>query len=224
MFTTNEQFMNMFKGMFPMAPLAANDAKMSASNLFPVNEQLANLVRTNLEAQIAVATSLTGTAVESLQKLVELNLNAARATLEDSTTMTKQLLSAKDMQDFMSLSVSQAQPALVKAVSYGRHLAGIATAAQESLTRATQEQMAETNSRMTEVTGDASRSAPQMSGNMMEMMQMAFNTANANYQRLNRTAQQAAEAAQANLNSTLNQFTQAADRAAGATTSGRAGK
>jgi phasin family protein len=218
----NEQFTNMLKGMFPMAPLSANDAHMSGLNMFPANEQLANLVRSNLEAQISAATVLTGTAVDSLQKIVELNMNAARATLEDSTAVAKQLLSARDVQEFMSLSVSQAQPAVAKALSYGRHLSGIASAAQESLSRATRDQMAETNNRMHEMADDANRTAPATPGNVMDMMQMAFNTASANYQHFNRTAQQAAEAAQANLATALNQFTQAADRSV--TTSGRAGR
>lgn len=222
MIPMNEQFVNMLKGMFPLTPLVAHGGQFNPQNIFPANEQITNLFKANLEAQISAATSVTGTAVESLQKLVELNLNAARASLEDSTAITKQLMTAKDMQEFMSLSVSQAQPTLAKAMSYGRHLAEIATAAQDSLSRATTEQMAETKSRMHEIVDDAAKHTPTGSNNVMDMMQMAINTANANYQRLNRTAQQAAEQAQANMNTALNQFVQAASQTSG--TASRAGK
>lgn len=218
MIPMNEQFTNMLKGMFPMAGLAPNNVQ----NVFPVPEQIANLFRANLDVQISVATALTGTAVDSLQRLVELNLNAARASLEDSSAITKQLMAVKDPQEFMSVTVSQAQPTLAKALSYSRHLAEIATSAQDSLSRATAEQIAEANSRMHDIVDDAARNAPAGSGNVMEIMKMAMNTASANYQRMNRTAQQAAEQAQANMNSAVSQFAQAAE--ATATTGPRSGK
>lgn len=224
MFPMNEQMMNMFKNMFPPNAFSAIPAfpATAVPNAFPANEKMNNLLRANIDAQISAATALTGTAVESLQRLMELNLNAARASLEDSSTVAKQLMQAKDPQEFMSVTVSQAQPTLAKALSYSRHLADIATAAQDSLARATAEQIAQTNNRLHEAVDDAARSAPAGSGNVIELMKMAMNTANANYQRMNRTAQQAAEQAQANMTSAVNQFTQAAETTAG--TSTRAGK
>lgn len=226
MIPMNEQMMNMFKGMFPINAFPPNGFPMNAApNGFsglPANERMTSLLRANLDAQISVATTLTGTAVESLQRLVELNLNAARASLEDSTVVARQLMSAKDAQEFMTLSVAQAQPTMAKALSYSRHLADIATAAQDSLARATAEQIAEANSRLHEVVDDAARGAPAGSNNVIEMMKMAMNTASANYQRMNRTAQQAAEQAQANVASAVNQFTQAAEAATGSST--RSGK
>ncbi|HEY0844011.1 MAG TPA: phasin family protein [Noviherbaspirillum sp.] len=215
MFPMNEQMMNMFKTMFPMNAIPPNLAfpPNLAPNAFPANEKMSSLIRANVDAQLSAATSLTGTAVESLQRLVELNLNAARASLEDSTTVTKQLMAAKDAQEFMSLTVAQAQPTLAKALSYSRHLADIATAAQDSLARATAEQIAETNNRLHDIVDDAAKSAPAGSNNVIEMMRMAMNTASANYQRMNRTAQQAAEQAQANMTNAVNQFASAAETA-----------
>ena len=224
MFPMNEQIANMFKGMFPMPmmPPMAAFAPNNPQNIFPVPPQIAGLIRANLDVQISVTTALTGTAVESLQRLIELNLNAARASLEDSTTVTRQLMAAKDPQEFMSVTVAQAQPTLAKALSYSRHVADIATAAQDSLSRATSEQINEANSRLHDIVDDAAKNAPAGSGNVIEIMKMAMNTASANYQRMNRTAQQAAEQAQANMNNAVSQFAQAAEATAG--TNGRATK
>ena len=92
--------------------------------MFPIPEQFSNVAKANLEAQLSLLTSLTSKAFESVEKVVDLNLNVAKASLEDSAIAAKQLLGAKDPQEFFSLSAAQAQPTAAKAIAYSRHLAG----------------------------------------------------------------------------------------------------
>ena len=98
--------------------------------MFSIPEQFSSATKTNLEAQFALFSSLTSKAFEGIEKIVELNLTAAKATLEESTAAAKQLLSAKDPQEFFSLSAAQAQPSAEKAIAYGRHLAAITSGTQ----------------------------------------------------------------------------------------------
>jgi len=180
--------------------------------MFTMPEQLSTVAKANLEAQFALFTSLTGKAFESVEKVVDLNLNVAKASLEDSAITAKQLLSAKDPQEFFSLTAAQAQPAAAKAIAYGRHLAGIATSAQVEFSRAAEEQIAETGRKVSALVEDVSKNAPAGSENVIAIVKSAIGNANAGYEQLSRTTKQAVEVMEANMNSAVNQFSQAADR------------
>jgi phasin family protein len=111
--------------------------------MFPIPEQFSTIAKTNFESQLSMLTNLTSKAFESVEKVVDLNLNIVKSSIEDTSTAAKQLLAAKDPQEFFSLGAAQAQPYAAKAIAYGRHLAGIATTAQSEFTRAAEEQFSE---------------------------------------------------------------------------------
>ena len=60
-------------------------------------EQFVAAYQTNLETLF----NLTQTALEGVEKVVKLNLNAAKATLEDSVGTSKALFGVKDPQDLL---------------------------------------------------------------------------------------------------------------------------
>jgi len=64
--------------------------------MFSIPEQFSNATKANFEAQFAIFSALTNKAFEGVEKFVDLNLTAAKASLEESSATTKQLLSAKD--------------------------------------------------------------------------------------------------------------------------------
>lgn len=63
-------------------------------------EQFIAATKANLEAQFASLTALNKKAFEGLEQLFALNVNAAKASIEEGTAAAKQLLSAKDPQEF----------------------------------------------------------------------------------------------------------------------------
>ena len=87
--------------------------------MFPIPEQFSNVAKTNLETQLSLFTNLTSKAFESVEKVVDLNMSVARTSLEDTSVAAKQLLAAKDPQEFFSLTAAQAQPTAAKAIAYG---------------------------------------------------------------------------------------------------------
>lgn len=182
--------------------------------MFTVPDQFSNVAKANFEAQLALFTSLTGKAFESVEKIVDLNLNVAKASMEDSSITAKQLLSAKDPQEFFSLTAAQAQPAAAKAIAYARHLAGIASSAQVELTRAAEEQIAETGRKVSALVEDVSKNAPAGSENVIAIVKSAIGNANAGYEQLSKSTKQAVEVMEANMNSAVNQFSQAAEKTA----------
>jgi phasin family protein len=180
--------------------------------MFTLPDQFSAVAKANLEAQLSLFTNLTSKAFESVEKVVDLNLNAVKASLEDSSIAAKQLLTARDAQEFFSLTAAQAQPAAAKAIAYGRHLAGIATSAQAELTRAAEEQVAEAGRKVSALVDDVSKNAPAGSENVIALVKSAFGNANAGYEQLSKTTKQAVEAMEANMNSAANQFAQATEK------------
>lgn len=182
--------------------------------MFAIPEQLSTVAKANLEAQLSMFTNLTSKAFESMEKMVDLNLNVAKASLEDSSIAARQLLTAKDPQEFFSLSAAQAQPNAAKAIAYGRHLAGIATSAHAEFTRAAEEQIAETGRKVSSLVDDVSKNAPAGSENAIAIMKTAIGNANAGYEQFSKTTKQAVEVMETNMNSAVNQFSQAAEKTA----------
>lgn len=181
--------------------------------MFSFQEQISNATKTQLEAQISMFTALSNKAFESVEKMIDLNLNVAKASLEESNAAVQQLMSAKDAQEFLSLSAAQAQPNAEKAMAYGRHLAGIASNAQAEFTKATEAQIAETNRKVIALVEEISKNAPAGSENAVAMLKSAIGNANAGYEQLAKTSKQAVETIEANINNAATQFTQTAAKA-----------
>lgn len=182
--------------------------------MFSIPEQFSTATKANLEAQLALFSALAGKTFESFEKIVDLNMTAAKATLEESTATARQLMSAKDPQEFFALSAAQAQPSTEKAIAYGRHLASIASGAQAELSKAAETQIAETNRKVISLVDEVSKNAPAGSENAVAMFKSAIGNANAGYEQFTKTSKQAVETIEANLASAVNQFTQAAEKVA----------
>jgi phasin family protein len=181
--------------------------------MYSIQDQFSAATKANFEAQLALITSLTNKAFESVEKIVDLNLNVAKTSLEESSATTKQLLAAKDPQEFLSLASAQAQPNAEKAVAYARHIASIASSTQAEFTKAAEEQIAETTRKVTALVDDVSKNAPAGSESVIAMMKSLIGNANAGYEQLTKTTKQAVETLENNLATATAQFTQAAEKA-----------
>jgi phasin family protein len=178
--------------------------------MFSFQEQFSAAAKTNIEAQIAMFTALTNKAFEGVERIIDLNMNVAKASLEESAANVQQLFSAKDPQEFFSLSTAQAQPNAEKALAYGRHLASIASSTQAEFTKAAEAQIAEANRKVIALVEEAGKNAPAGSENAIAFVKSALGNANAGYEQFSKTTKQAVEAMEVNINSAATQFTQAA--------------
>ena len=66
--------------------------------MFSNTQQFSNATKALFENQFASLSALSGNVVESVEKVVALNMAAAKASSEESTAAVKQLLTAKDPQ------------------------------------------------------------------------------------------------------------------------------
>ncbi len=183
--------------------------------MFTLPEEFSAATKNHFEAQLAMITTLTNKAFESVEKIVDLNMNVVKASLEESTLAAQQLMAIKDPQELMALASSQKQPGTEKALAYGRHLASIASSTQAEFTKAAEAQIAETNRKVLALVDEVSKNAPAGSEQMVAMMKSALGNANAGYEQLTKSTKQAVEALEGNLNNAVAQMSQAAEKTTG---------
>jgi phasin family protein len=102
-----------------------------------ITEQFSAATKSQLEAQFQIFSTFASTAVASAEKVIALNLSATKASVEKSSAAAKQLLAAKDPQEFFRLSATE-PASFDKLLAYGRELVNIAATAQSELIKSTQ--------------------------------------------------------------------------------------
>lgn len=168
--------------------------------MFPIQDQISAATKANLEANLALYADLTAKTLESFEKLINLNFTAVKTSMDESSATTRQILGAKDPQEFLSLVSAQAKPNLDKAIAYGSHFANIASSTQAEFSKATEAQIAQVSRKVSELVEEAAKSAPAGSENMVAMVKSAFGNATNGYEQFLKTSKQAADAFGANLN------------------------
>lgn len=163
--------------------------------MFATPEQLTSANKAGIEAALTLA----HTVFASAERLAALNLNAARAVIEDSVANTKALLSAKDPQEAISLQAGLAQPILEKAVSYSRSVYEIASQTQDEITKVVEAQVTEANKAVTSALDKAAKAAPAGSDVAVAAVKSAIAAANTAYDSMSKAAKQVAEIAEANV-------------------------
>ncbi len=167
---------------------------------FMTADQFAAANKANLE----ILFGLTHKAFEGVEKLVELNLQVAKATLAESAENAKAVMSVKDAQELMALQASMLQPSAEKAAAYSRHLYDIATSTTSEFTKTAETQMAEMQKSFTGVVDGALKNAPAGSEQAVALMQSAMAAANNAYESVHKAAKQATDMAEANFTAVTN--------------------
>lgn len=175
-------------------------------------EQFSAAAKANAEAQIALLSQLFSKTFDGVEKLVDLNLKAAKSSLEESQATALKLFSAKDPQEFFSLTSAQAQPAVEKSVAYGRHLSGIFSSTHAELTKTAEAQIAEVNRKVFSLIDEASKNAPAGSEQAISLFKSTLGNLNAGYEQFSKSAKQAAEVLEANVTNAVDQLSQASTK------------
>jgi phasin family protein len=163
-------------------------------------EQLMAAQKANVETLFG----LTNKAFEGVEKLVELNLQVARAALSEVAETTMAALSVKDAQELLALQASLLQPAAEKAASYSRHLYDIAAGTNAEVAKVAEAQMSEAQKKVLSVVDNAVKNAPAGSENAVALVKSAVAAANNAYDSVQKAAKQAAEVAEANFQAVTN--------------------
>ncbi|HEY0589444.1 MAG TPA: phasin family protein [Pseudoduganella sp.] len=110
--------------------------------MFSIPEQFSAATKSQLEAQLKILNNFATTAFEGAQKVIALNLSTTKASVEKGSAAARELLEAKDPQEFFAKSSARV-PNLDGLFAYNRELFSIASKTQADLFQAAQEQLKE---------------------------------------------------------------------------------
>ena len=161
------------------------------------------------KANVDTLFGLTSKAFEGVEKLVELNLQMARAALGEAADTAKAALSVKDAQELMALQAGLLQPAAEKAAAYSRHLYDIAAATSAEVGKVAEATAAETQAKFMSAVDSAMQNAPAGSENAVALVKSAVAAANNAYEGVQKAVKQATDVAEANFQSISDSATKA---------------
>lgn len=162
------------------------------------------------QAQLSTLTGLSTKAVESVEKIVELNLQASKALLADGAEHAKALLAAKDAQEFLKLQTGFVQPLAEKSAAYGRHLYEIASGANAEFTQAAESQLAGAQKQFAAAVESATKNVPQGGEAAVAVVKNAISNATAAFEQAQKAVKQATEMAESNFKAVTATATKAA--------------
>lgn len=183
-----------------------NIPNMPVSPISP--EQFTAAYQANLETLFA----LSQTAFSGVEKIVALNLNVAKANLQESADKARAVMSVKDPQELLAWNAQQLQPAAEKAVAYSRLMYDIATSTQAEFTKVAEAQLSDANTKFAALIEGAAKNAPAGSETAVAMMKSAVAAANSAYDSLSKASKQAVEMAEANVTAATNAAVKTASR------------
>jgi phasin family protein len=157
-------------------------------------EQIAASNKATLETLFGLTTK----AFEGVEKMVELNVTAAKAALAESADHAKASLSVKDAQEFLALQAGLLQPMAEKSAAYSRHLYDIASGAGAEFTKNVEAQSAEAQKKIMGLVDTAAKNAPTGSESAVAMMKSAVTAANTAFESVQKSVKQATEMAEKN--------------------------
>lgn len=158
-------------------------------------EQLLAAHKTNVETLFG----LSNKAFEGVEKLVELNLQVARAALSEAAENTQAVLSVKDAQELLALQAGLLQPVAEKAAAYGRHVYDITAATNAEVVKVAEARIADTQGTFMNLVDAAVKNAPAGTENAVALVKSAVSAANNAYESVHKAAKQAAEITEANI-------------------------
>ena len=151
------------------------------------------------KANIETLFGLTNKAFEGIEKLVELNMQVAKAAIGEANDSARAALSVKDAQELLALQAGLLQPTAEKAAAYSRHVYDIAAATNAEVTKAVEAQVSDAQGKFMGLVDNATKNAPAGSENAVALMRSAVTAANSAFESVQKATKQATEVAEANL-------------------------
>lgn len=155
--------------------------------------------QTLLASQKAVVDNILaiqGTFFNGFEKLVDLNLKATKAALEDVAQKSQEVADLKDAQEVLAFTSAWVRPE--QAVAYGKDVYEILSDVQGELSKLAEAQLAESQERVTDAVEQFARNAPTGSEGAVALLKSSLATANNAYESATKAARQAASAAESN--------------------------
>jgi phasin family protein len=169
-------------------------------------DQITASTKTNLDTALGLSTKT----FAGFEKIVELNLAAAKALMTESFTSVQTLLAAKDLQQVLALQTGAFAPMAEKAAAYGRHVYGIAVETSAEFTKAFEGKTAEGQKAFGQVMENITKNAPAGSESAMAVLKSALASSQSAIESAQSAAKQALAMAEKNVTTVTEQALSAA--------------
>jgi phasin family protein len=171
--------------------------------MYQTPEQLIAMNKANLD----VAMRFAGVAIEGAERMMDLQLKAAKSAFADSFESAKALAAVKDFQQLAALKDNLAQPSLEKATAYAKSLYDVATETQAEFGKLVEAQVSVFNKELVTGLDKLVKTAPAGSEVGVAAVKSAIAAVNSAYDNLSKVAKQFAQATQSNLEAAATQAT-----------------
>jgi len=163
--------------------------------MYVTPEQIQAATKANVETFLAVANAQ----FAAMEKLATLNTTVVRTAFEESIANTRALLGAKDVQEFVGMQNTFAQPAVEKAIAYSKSVYEVATDTNAELSKVAERRVAEWNENFVSLLDKVSKNAPAGSDVAVAAVKSMLAAGNAAYDNFTKVTRQATEIAEANV-------------------------
>jgi phasin family protein len=177
--------------------------------MYQTPEQLVAMNKANLE----VAMRFAGVALEGAERMIDLQLKAAKSAFSDSMESAKALASVKDIQQLTALKDNLAQPSIEKATAYAKSVYDVAAMTQSEISKLVEEQVADFNKQVVTSLDKMVKTAPAGSEVGISAIKSAIAAVNASYDNLSKAAKQFSETAKSNIETATKQTVAGAKKA-----------
>jgi phasin family protein len=165
------------------------------------------------KASMETALRFAGIALEGTERMLQVQLSAAKNALVESTEQVRALSDVKDPKQLMQMGTALKQPSMEKAASYMKSLYDVAVATQTQMSKLMEEQVAEFSKNMSAGVEQMVKNAPAGSEAAMAAMQNTFTSANSAYDNMTKAAKQMVASTQANVETQTAEVYQAKKKA-----------
>ena len=166
---------------------------MSTMNVTP--EQVRAASKASFEGIVEIAAAQ----FAAVEKIANLQAIAMKSAFEDTIANVRALAAANDVQEYIKLQGSFAQPAYEKAVAYSKGVYEVATQANADFAKVAERRIAEWNDGVVSFLDKALKNIPGASDTVVGALKQAIAAGNSAYENLTRATRQATEIAEANV-------------------------
>jgi phasin family protein len=177
--------------------------------MYQTPEQIIAMNKANLEATMRFA----GVAIEGAERMIDLQMKAAKSAFADSIQSAKALAAVKDFQELAALKDTLAQPSMDKASAYAKSVYDLTSETQAEINKLVEAQVSDFNKEVVAGLDKMVKTAPAGSEVGVAAIKSAIAAVNSSYDNLTKVAKQFAQASQANIEAATTKATASVKKA-----------
>lgn len=162
--------------------------------MFSFSREVPPALKAHIDAQYSMFSDLSQKMFDTVQKINELNIQAAKTMLEGSLSSAQQVIVAKDAYEALSVAAAQAQPSAERVREYQQHLNNIAARTQVELAKTAETHVPNTSRTAAAVADEVARKANEETEKAASRQKAAFERFNSTSATSDRSDQQKAQA------------------------------